>query len=71
VITSGNDSNQHVDGSRHYQDRALDFRGNTISAEHGHAWARSVQEKLGDSYFVQFEQFPENDSRNHLHVAKK
>jgi conjugal transfer mating pair stabilization protein TraG len=71
VITSGNDSNQHVDGSRHYQERALDFRGNRISAEQGNAWARSVQAKLGDDYTVQFERFPENPARNHLHVAKK
>lgn len=71
VVTSGNDSNQHVDGSQHYQDRALDFRGNAISAEQGHAWARSVQERLGGNYTVQFEQFPEQVNRNHLHVAKK
>lgn len=71
VVTSGNDSNQHVDGSRHHQDRALDFRGNTISVEQGHAWARRVQRKLGDEYAVQFEQFPEKSGRNHLHVAKR
>ncbi|MCY1669605.1 conjugal transfer protein TraG N-terminal domain-containing protein [Novosphingobium sp. SL115] len=71
VITSGNDSKQHVDGSRHYQDRALDFRGNRISTEQGNAWARSVQAKLGDDYTVQFEQFPSRPARNHLHVAKR
>ena len=71
VVTSGNDSKQHVDGSRHHQARALDFRGNRISAEQGNAWARSVQAKLGDNYAVQFERFPENPARNHLHVAKK
>lgn len=71
VITSGNDSKQHFDGSRHYQDRALDFRGNQISTEQGNAWARSVQAKLGDDYTVQFEQFPSRPARNHLHVAKR
>lgn len=71
VITSGNDSNQHVDGSRHYQDRALDFRGNTISTDQGDAWAHKVRERLGEDFSVEFEKFPGNLARNHLHVSKK
>ncbi len=68
VITSGNDSAQHVRGSAHYYNRAWDFRGNTISARQGHVLARSVGRNLGSAYRVKFEEFPINPSRNHLHV---
>jgi len=71
VVTSGNDSTQHVAGSAHYGNRALDFRGNNISDEQGEAWAQRVQLRLGTSYAVDFERFPENPARDHLHVAKR
>ena len=71
VVTSGNDSTQHASGSAHYDNRALDFRGNNISDAQGAQWAERVQERLGPSYAVDFERFPENPSRDHLHVAKR
>ncbi len=71
VVTSGNDSTQHAAGSAHYANRALDFRGNNISDAQGAQWAERVQERLGPSYAVDFERFPENPSRDHLHVAKR
>ncbi|WP_020997443.1 conjugal transfer protein TraG N-terminal domain-containing protein [Sphingomonas sp. ERG5] len=71
VVTSGNDSTQHVAGSAHYDNRALDFRGNNISDEQGEQWAERVQQRLGSSYAVDFERFPDNPARDHLHVAKR
>jgi conjugal transfer mating pair stabilization protein TraG len=71
VVTSGNDSTQHVAGSAHYDNRALDFRGNNISDAQGAQWAARVQERLGPSYAVDFERFPDNPARDHLHVAKR
>ena len=71
VVTSGNDSSQHVAGSAHYDNRALDFRGNNISDEQGEQWAERVQQRLGSSYAVDFERFPDNPARDHLHVAKR
>lgn len=68
VITSGNDSTQHVPGSKHYKNLAWDFRGNNISAAQGRVLARDVGRNLGSSYRVKFEEFPLNPSRNHLHV---
>jgi conjugal transfer mating pair stabilization protein TraG len=71
VVTSGNDSTQHGRGSAHYDDRALDFRGNNITDAQGEAWAQKVQARLGPSYAVDFERFPEKPARDHLHVAKR
>ena len=71
VVTSGNDSTQHMAGSAHYDDRALDFRGNNISDEQGERWASQVRSRLGDGYAVQFERFPDKPERDHLHVAKR
>ena len=71
VVTSGNDSTQHMAGSAHYADRALDFRGNNISDEQGERWATQVRSRLGDGYAVQFERFPDKPERDHLHVARK
>jgi conjugal transfer mating pair stabilization protein TraG len=68
VITSGNDSAVHIPGSAHYRDGALDFRGNNISVAQGRVLARNVSRALGSGYRVQFETFPKNPSRNHLHV---
>jgi conjugal transfer mating pair stabilization protein TraG len=59
VVTSGNDSTQHMAGSAHYADRALDFRGNNISDEQGERWAAQVRSRLGDGYAVKFERFPD------------
>ena len=66
VITSGNDS-RHSNGSLHYQNQALDFRGNNISIVQGRALEAEVQRTLGNGYDVLFETFA-NQSNNHLHV---
>jgi conjugal transfer mating pair stabilization protein TraG len=71
VVTSGNDSTQHKAGSAHYDDRALDFRGNNITDEQGDRWAAQVRSRLGDGYSVNFERFPDEPARDHLHVAKR
>lgn len=71
VVTSGNDGTQHVSGSAHYDNRALDFRGNNISDQQGEQWAERVRERLGPNYAVDFEKFPDNPARDHLHVAKR
>lgn len=71
VVTSGNDSNQHASGSAHYDNRALDFRGNNISDQQGEQWAERVRERLGPNYAVDFERFPDNPARDHLHVARR
>ncbi|SCY85288.1 MULTISPECIES: hypothetical protein [Novosphingobium] len=71
VVTSGNDSTQHMAGSAHYDDRALDFRGNNISDEQGERLASQVRSRLGDGYAVQFERFPDKPERDHLHVARR
>lgn len=67
VITSGNDS-RHSDGSLHYQDRALDFRGNNITDAQGLALRDAVRDILGPDYDVLFETFPGNPANDHLHV---
>lgn len=66
VITSGNDS-RHSTGSLHYQDRALDFRGNNITDAQGIAFQNEVREILGSDYDVIFETFT-NEANDHLHV---
>lgn len=71
VVTSGNDSTQHASGSAHYDNRALDFRGNNISDQQGEQWAERVRERLGPNYAVDFERFPDNPARDHLHVASR
>ena len=71
VVTSGNDSTQHASGSAHYDNRARDFRGKNISDQQGEQWAERVRERLGANYAVDFERFPDNPARDHLHVAKR
>lgn len=71
MVTSGNDSTQHASGSAHYDNRALDFRGNNISDQQGEQWAERVRERLGPNYAVDFERFPDNPARDHLHVARR
>lgn len=66
VITSGNDS-RHMAGSLHFQNRALDFRGNNVKVSVGRSLEAEVGAQLGDDYDVIFEVF-ENPVNNHLHV---
>ncbi len=67
VITSGNDST-HKNGSLHYQNQALDFRGNTITQAQGQRLEDRVKELLGGKFDVDFEVFPSRPTNNHLHV---
>lgn len=67
VITSALDG-VHSKGSQHYKGRALDFRGNNISVAQGDRLADSLRVRLGSDYQVDFETFPSNPARNHLHV---
>jgi hypothetical protein len=66
VITSGNDS-KHMDGSLHFKNRALDFRGNNIKVAVGQKFGSAVADRLGNDYDVAFETFM-NPANNHLHV---
>lgn len=66
VITSGNDSN-HMQGSLHFKNRALDFRGNNIKVSVGEALRDAVKQRLGKDYDVLFEVFM-NPANNHLHL---
>lgn len=66
VITSGNDST-HSSRSLHYENKALDFRGNNMSIEQGRAFQTEMRRLLGPQYDVVFETFA-NRSNNHLHV---
>jgi len=71
VVTSGSDS--HTNGL-HPLGRALDFRGNSITADdlqarraRGQKWCERVKARLGENYDVLFEEF-EDPTRDHLHV---
>ena len=66
VITSGNDSN-HMNGSLHFKNRALDFRGNNIKVSVGKLLGENVADRLGSDYDVIFETFLQ-PANNHLHV---
>ncbi|MBV7256941.1 LysM peptidoglycan-binding domain-containing protein [Pacificimonas sp. WHA3] len=66
VITSGNDG-RHMQGSLHYEGRALDFRGNNVTIGEGRAFAAEVSRILGENFDVLFETF-DNQANNHLHV---
>lgn len=69
VITSGADSpGVHVRGSGHGRRQAIDVRGRDLSIAQGQAWARLVQSRLGSGYAADFEVFPNQPERNHLHV---
>jgi LysM repeat protein len=67
VVTSGNDS-KHKVGSLHYQNKALDFRGNNITLAQGQRLEDRVKELLGGKFDVDFEVFPKKPLNNHLHV---
>jgi hypothetical protein len=66
VITSGNDSS-HKQGSLHFVNRAIDFRGNNITITQGNTFRERVATAIGGDYDVLFETFAE-ESNNHLHV---
>jgi conjugal transfer mating pair stabilization protein TraG len=71
VVTSGNDSTQHVLVPRTTTTGRSTSVGTTSLTHKGEQWAARVQERLGPSYAVGFERFPDNPARDHLHVAKR
>lgn len=60
TITSGEDG-QHMEGSKHYSDNALDFRTNDMTITQVEQWADEMRKRLGLEYQVIVE-------RDHLHV---
>lgn len=70
VVTSGNDSH-HKPHSRHYDNQAIDFRGNNISIADGKRLERDVQRQLGSGFRVEYEIFPKDPRNNHLHVQTR
>jgi hypothetical protein len=67
VITSANDG-QHMPGSQHYVNQAIDLRANNISSSTATAIVAALTSSLGSSYFVQYETFPSTPSNNHIHI---
>ena len=68
VITSAQDGVHTAPGTLHPDGKALDFRGNNITATQGQQLEVRVQHALGPDYDVDFETFPKNPANNHLHV---
>lgn len=65
LVTSGNDS-KHMDGSKHYEDKALDFRTKHLTKTAKHALLKEVKKRLGAGYDVILES--EGKTNEHLHV---
>lgn len=65
LITSGNDS-AHMPGSKHYVDRALDFRTKHLTAGMKQMLVVSVRRRLGPDYDVILED--EGGNNEHLHI---
>jgi hypothetical protein len=68
VITSGRDSSKHKAGSRHYTNQAIDLRCNNIPDEHCRRLSDALQKSLGPDYDIQFEKFPKDPRRDHIHL---
>jgi len=64
-ITSANDST-HIEGSKHYLGRALDFRTHDLDSTVKSTLANDISEALGSDFFVQLEDL--NGPNEHLHV---
>lgn len=69
MITSGNDSSEHVKNSKHYEGKAIDLRGQHLSNQQMKTLANNLQTSLGADYQVLAEFFPSNPARDHIHVA--
>ena len=65
LVTSGNDA-QHMAGSKHYTDDALDFRTKTMTREQKAVFVRKLRARLGPHYQVLLE--AEGKTNEHLHV---
>lgn len=60
LITSGNDS-EHMAGSKHFTNEALDFRTKHLNAAQKQALVKDVKKRLGKDYDVVLES-------DHLHI---
>jgi NADPH:quinone reductase-like Zn-dependent oxidoreductase len=68
TVTSGNDS-QHMVGSRHFADAALDFRTKHLTKIADKiAWAATSKKRLGPKYDVVLEAL--GTPNEHLHVEQ-
>jgi RHS repeat-associated protein len=68
VITSTNDSTKHKVGSKHYENEAIDLRGNIISDELMKKIAEDLTKELGKDYDVIPEFFPQDPTNDHIHI---
>jgi len=62
-VTSANDS-EHMDGSLHYEDNAVDLRVWGMNKEQRTEVVKYLQYRLGDDYFIL-------DEDDHIHLAYK
>ena len=68
VITSTYDSEKHQQGSRHYDDLAVDLRGNNVSDEEMKAIANAIEKELGNDYDVVPEFDKKDPNNDHIHI---
>lgn len=69
VITSGNDSDEHVTNSYHYKNRAIDVRGKHIPDKTLVKIAKYLEAKLGKGFRVWAELFSSKRwYRDHIHI---
>lgn len=64
-VTSGNDS-KHMQGSKHYEDKALDLRTKHLTLPMKAALIKEVKRRLGPDYDVILEF--EGTMNEHLHI---
>lgn len=67
VITSGRDG-RHRRGSLHYQNQAIDIRGNNLTPDQRSTLTDGLRQTLGDDYDVIFETFPDAPRNDHMHI---
>lgn len=67
VITAGRDG-RHRRGSLHYQNQAIDIRGNNLTPEQRSTLRDGLSQTLGDDYDAIFETFPDAPQRDHMHI---
>jgi hypothetical protein len=67
IITSGNDS-KHKKGSLHYQDNAIDIRGNNVPDEVMRRITEDIAWELGPDYDVIPEFYSDDPLNDHIHI---
>ncbi len=67
TITGGNEE-EHPGGDPHDFGEALNLRAHHLNETCHRTWAKTMQERLGPAYLVMVEIFPDDPSRNHVHV---